>query len=97
MANNPITSLFSSAGSFGNRSDSAAGIDELRMKMQSARVVDISLNSDSTMWVNSGEWGGIGTIQFQVFGVPTQQKNTSQNRSTNIAKPLFPQLQCSSK
>ena len=27
MANNPITSLFSSAGSFGNRSDSAAGID----------------------------------------------------------------------
>ena len=37
MANNPITSLFSSAGSFGSRSDNAAGIDELRMKIQSAR------------------------------------------------------------
>ena len=92
MANNPITSLFSSAGSFGSRSDNASGIDELKMKIQSARVVDISLNSDSTMWVNSGEWGGIGTIQFQLFGVPTQQKNTTQNRSTNIAKPLFPHI-----
>tara|TARA_R110000796_G_scaffold79601_1_gene176755 strand:+ start:4640 stop:5947 length:1308 start_codon:yes stop_codon:yes gene_type:complete len=91
MANNPITSLFSSAGSFGNKS-SNTGIDEIKMRMQSARVVDISLNSDSTMWVGNGEWGGIGTIQFQLFDVPTQQKNSSQNKNSNIAKPLFPHI-----
>ena len=91
MANNPITSLFSSAGSFGNKS-SNTGIDEIKMRMQSARVVDISLNSDSTMWVGNGEWGGIGTIQFQLFDVPTQQKNSSQNKNSNTAKPLFPHI-----
>ena len=87
MANNPITSLFSSAGSFGNKS-SNTGIDEIKMRIQSARVVDISLNSDSTMWVGNGEWGGIGTIQFQLFDVPTQQKNSSQNKNSNKKLPL---------
>ena len=37
----------------------------------SARVTDISLNSNSPLWEKTGEWQGIGTIQFQFIDSAT--------------------------
>ena len=62
MANNPITSLFSGITSFSSKND-AAGVDEIKDRMQSARVVDISLNSNSTMWSEVGDWGTRSRIE----------------------------------
>lgn len=91
MANNPITSLFSGITSFSSRNDTA-GVDEIKDRIQSARVVDISLNSNSAMWSEVGEWGAIGTIKFQLIGTPTKQDNSTRDTVTNYAKPLLPNI-----
>ncbi len=89
MADNPFISLF------GRVSDvvvDVKNIDDIRDRIQSARVVDISLNSNSTLWADTGEWGGIGTIKFQLIGTPTTQQNSSRSTTTNFAKPLLPNI-----
>ena len=91
MANNPFTSLM------GSRSDSLGDnqqsqVDQVDEKLQSARVVDISLNTDSTMWESAGEWNGLGTIKFQLMSTPTATSNNSRNNISNRAKPLFPNI-----
>ena len=85
MANNPITSLFGSPTT--TKVDPSIAL--LKDKMISARVVDISLNSDSTMWEAAGEWNGIGTIKFGNSSVPTTLSNQTRNTTTNLAKPLL--------
>ena len=40
-------------------------VNEKFDEVTSARVTDISLNSNSPLWEKTGEWQGIGTIQFQ--------------------------------
>ena len=89
MADNPFISLF------GRVSDAVVdvkNIDDIRDRIQSARVVDISLNSNSTLWADTGEWGGIGTIKFQLIGTPTTQQNSTRSTTTNFAKPLLPNI-----
>tara|TARA_R100000541_G_scaffold56136_2_gene65376 strand:- start:1632 stop:2927 length:1296 start_codon:yes stop_codon:yes gene_type:complete len=61
-------------------------------KMVTARVVDISLNSNSQLFNQTGQWGGIGTIQYQLVSTPTSPIVSNQSLSSNLAKPLFPQL-----
>ena len=67
-------------------------LNSLNDKMLTARVVDISLNSNSQLFSKSGEWGGIGTIQYQLVSTPTSPQVSNQSLSSNLAKPLFPQL-----
>ena len=66
-------------------------LDSLKDKVVAARVIDISLNSDSTLYSQTGEWQGIGTIQFQVVDSPTSDESISSSK-LNLAKPLFPQI-----
>ena len=63
----------------------------LKDKMLAARVIDISLNSNSTLWKQTGEWQGIGSIQFQLIDGPTNEDTISSSK-LNLAKPLFPHL-----
>ena len=55
----------------------------------SARVTDISLNSNSPLWEKTGEWQGIGTIQFQFIDSATTDQ-TLASSDLNYASPLFP-------
>ena len=64
----------------------------LNDKMVTARVVDISLNSNSQLFNQTGQWGGIGTIQYQLVSTPTSPIVSNQSLSSNLAKPLFPQF-----
>jgi len=64
----------------------------LNDKMVTARVVDISLNSNSQLFNSTGQWGGIGTILYQLVSTPTSPIVSNQSLSSNLAKPLFPQL-----
>ena len=66
-----------------------SALDTLKDKVITARVVDISLNSNSSIWSENGEWQGIGTIQFQVVSEPTSEDSVASSK-LNIAKPLFP-------
>ena len=89
MANNPITSLF--AGISENLQDARGNIfSDKNDEVIAARVIDISLNSNSTMWDEVGQWAGIGTIKFQLMDQPTQIANATRDNTTNIAKPLLP-------
>tara|TARA_B100000768_G_C11251269_1_gene364209 strand:- start:115 stop:1443 length:1329 start_codon:yes stop_codon:yes gene_type:complete len=55
-----------------------------------ARVVDINLNSNSNLFKKTGEWSGIGTINFAEAKTPG---NTSVDNATlQLATPLFPNL-----
>ena len=67
-------------------------LNSINDKMLTARVVDISLNSNSQLFSKSGEWNGIGTIQYQLVSTPTSPQVSNQSLSSNLAKPLFPQL-----
>lgn len=89
MANNPITSLF--AGISDTLQDARGNIfTDKNDEVIAARVIDISLNSNSTMWDEVGQWAGIGTIKFQLMDQPTQISNATRDNTTNIAKPLLP-------
>lgn len=89
MANNPITSLF--AGISDTLQDARGNIfSDKNDEVIAARVIDISLNSNSTMWDEVGQWAGIGTIKFQLMDQPTQIANATRDNTTNIAKPLLP-------
>ena len=70
----------------------AEELSSLNAKMLAARVVDISLNSNSQLFSQTGEWNGIGTIQYQLVSTPTSPIVSNQALSSNLAKPLFPQL-----
>ena len=48
-------------------------------------------NSNSTLYSQTGEWQGIGTIQFQIVDSPTSDESISSSK-LNLAKPLYPQL-----
>ena len=48
-------------------------------KVSAARVTDISLNTNSPLWAETGEWKGVGTIQFQFVDSPTSEKNFKLN------------------
>jgi hypothetical protein len=75
-----------------NTLNNSEELNLLNDKMLAARVVDISLNSDSQLFSVSGEWNGIGTIQYQLVSTPTSPQTSNQSLSSNLAKPLFPQL-----
>ena len=89
MANNPITSLF---GQGKTKGPNLRSIEDVKDKLITARVVDISLNTDSALWDKTGMWNGIGTISFQLMDVPSTISSINQSKVNNIAKPLLPQL-----
>ena len=76
MANNPITSLF------GNGVENTSFNDN--------RINDIK--DRLTLWDQTGQWGGIGTIQFQLMDVPSSISSINQDNILNFAKPLLPYL-----
>ena len=82
--------------SYLNRNSNTVGnageLNNLNDKMITARVVDISLNSNSQLFSKSVEWNVIGTIQYQLVSTPTSPQVSNQSLSSNLAKPLFPQL-----
>jgi hypothetical protein len=89
MANNPITSLF---GQGKTKGPNLRSIEDVKDKLITARVVDISLNTDSALWDKTGMWNGIGTISFQLMDVPSTISSINQSKVNNIAKPLLPHL-----
>ena len=60
-------------------------LDSLKDKVVAARVIDINLNSNSTLYSQTGEWQGIGTIQFQIVDSPTSDESISSSK-LNLAK-----------
>jgi hypothetical protein len=90
MANNPITSLFGNGVE--NTSFNDNRINDIKDRLITARVVDISLNTNSPLWDQTGQWGGIGTIQFQLMDVPSSISSINQDNILNFAKPLLPYL-----
>ena len=65
--------------------------NDLKDKMLSARVTNINLNSNSSIFATANEFQGIGTIQFQPIGGPINE-NELNSSGLNYAKPLFPQI-----
>ena len=55
-------------------------LDSLKDKVVAARVIDINLNSNSTLYSQTGEWQGIGTIQFQIVDSPTSDESISSSK-----------------
>ena len=68
-----ISYLSRNSNTVGNTEELGA----LNDKMVTARVVDISLNSNSQLFNQTGQWGGIGTIQYQLVSTPTSLKKLS--------------------
>ena len=60
-------------------------------KVSAARVTDISLNTNSPLWAETGEWKGVGTIQFQFVDSPTSEKTLS-STDLNLVQPLLPNI-----
>jgi len=89
MATRGLAFLSNFVSKTAKRVDNALG--SIKDKVISARVIDISLNTNSTLWNQTGEWQGIGTIQFQIVNSPDSEESISSSK-LNIAKPLFPQL-----
>ena len=56
-----------------------------------ARVIDISLNSNSEIFNNSGGWAGIGSIKFQQLDISVTPSSKNEE-STTFAKPITGQL-----
>jgi len=56
-----------------------------------ARVIDISLNSNSEIFSNSGGWAGIGSIKFQQLDISVAPSSKKEEKST-FAKPITGQL-----
>jgi hypothetical protein len=55
-----------------------------------ARVKDINLNSNSELFPETGEWSGIGTINFAP--VKSASNQSSGNDILQLATPLFPNI-----
>lgn len=56
-----------------------------------ARVIDISLNSNSEIFNNSGGWAGVGSIKFQQLDISVTPSSKNEE-STTFAKPITGQL-----
>ena len=56
-----------------------------------ARVVDISINSNSELFDDTGEWGGIGSIKFQKLDKVINPSVKSEENTT-FATPLSSQI-----
>lgn len=55
-----------------------------------ARVIDVSLNTDSKLFNTAGQWSGLGTISFvELKSTPNTKLNTN---SESLALPLFPNI-----
>ena len=68
-----------------NNSDST--IEDLKNNLIVARVIDISLNSNSKLFKQGG-WGAIGTIKYEILDQPT----STVDDPSSTAKPLYPQF-----
>lgn len=77
----------------GNSSNGGASqaLSNLTDMITTARVTDISLNSNSSLFNKTGGWSGIGCISFQTTSKAINNKLNSTYNQLNIATPLFPQ------
>lgn len=75
----------------GNNSGAAQALSNLTDMITTARVTDISLNSNSALFNKTGGWSGIGCISFQTTSKAINNKLNSTYNQLNIAIPLFPQ------
>ena len=64
-----------------------SGLEEM---ITVARVADICLNSNSTLFNSVGGWNGIGTISWTATKSGVNDKTSSGYNKLNIAKPLLP-------
>lgn len=85
-----ISQLFNiwagSTSQFINPFDISSKIGDLTV----ARVKDINLNSNSELFPETGEWSGIGTINFTP--VKSASNQSSGNNVLQLATPLFPNI-----
>jgi|TARA_B110000438_G_scaffold43809_2_gene43784 hypothetical protein len=92
MLRQGLAYLNKSANNASDDSATSSAIQKLQQQFQVGRVADISLNTNSKLFKDAGEWGGIGTIQFQLLDDPSPTSNLNKS-VTNYAKPLYPQFQ----
>lgn len=74
----------------GGNNGSAQALSNLTDMITTARVTDISLNSNSELFSKTGGWNGIGCISFQTTSKAVNNKLNSTYNQLNIAIPLFP-------
>jgi hypothetical protein len=74
----------------GSNSGAAQALSNLTDMITTARVTDISLNSNSELFSKTGGWSGIGCISFQTTSKAINNKLNSTYNQLNIAIPLFP-------
>ena len=72
----------------GGSNNSGSTIEGLKDNLIVARVIDISLNTNSKLFKQGG-WGAIGTIKYEILDQPSAV--IGENKS-NTAKPLYPQF-----
>ena len=86
---------FSKLASASNQTSKLGGIlssgNEVSTELFLARVIDISLNSNSELFNQTGEWAGIGSIKFQKLNKVINPSVKSKS-STTFATPLTPQV-----
>lgn len=74
----------------GSNTGAAQALSSLTDMITTARVTDISLNSNSALFAKTGGWSGIGCISFQTTSKAINNKLNSSYNQLNIALPLFP-------
>ncbi len=72
----------------GGSNDSSVAINDLKDNLVVARVIDISLNTNSKLFKTTGGFGAIGTIKYEILDQPIANNDDP----SNVAKPLFPQF-----
>tara|TARA_B110000503_G_scaffold48610_1_gene79036 strand:- start:904 stop:2226 length:1323 start_codon:yes stop_codon:yes gene_type:complete len=85
-----ISRLFQASS---NTNSSMGGVTDEALQIGKfivARVTDINLNSNSDLFTKTGQWSGIGTINFSE--VKTPGSTSVDNATLQLATPLFPNL-----
>ena len=85
-----ISKLFQASS---NTNSSMGGVDDETSQIGKfivARVTDVNLNSNSDLFTKTGQWSGIGTINFSE--VKTPGSTSVDNATLQLATPLFPNL-----
>lgn len=84
-----LSYLFNSA--YYDIASSVSNLDDDSNMFFVARVIDISLNSNSEIFNNSGGWAGVGSIKFQQLDISVTPSSKNKE-STTFAKPITGQL-----
>jgi hypothetical protein len=85
-----ISRLFQASSNANSSMGGGNTAEEQIGKFIVARVTDINLNSNSDLFTETGQWSGIGTINFSEAKLPNSEGNDS--ATLQLASPLFPNM-----